>query len=61
VRQQADRQFGLEARVLAAPEARDIITAGRGNHFDPDAADAFLQGFDAFAGIASSYLDAPTP
>jgi len=25
VRQQADRQFGLEARVLAAPEARDAM------------------------------------
>ena len=55
----------ISPRVYKPPmpleEARDIITAGRGNHFDPDAADAFLQGFDAFAGIASSYLDAPTP
>ncbi len=55
----------ISPRVYKPPmplsEARDMILAGRGIHFDPDAADAFLQGFDAFAGIASSQLDDPTP
>jgi putative two-component system response regulator len=40
-------------------EARDIIAAGRGSHFDPDMADAFLHSFDAFADIAIRHLDSP--
>lgn len=38
-------------------EARDIITAGRGKHFDPDIVAAFLAGFDDFVAIAESYRD----
>jgi putative two-component system response regulator len=37
--------------------ARDIIVAGRGQHFDPDMVDAFLVCFDAFSDIADSYSD----
>ncbi|MDP1605290.1 MAG: two-component system response regulator [Rhodocyclaceae bacterium] len=38
-------------------EARDIIAAGRGTHFDPDVADVFLAGFDAFVAIAKRHAD----
>lgn len=51
----------ISARVykpaLPYAEARDIITAGRGRHFDPDIVDAFLQGFDDFVAIAERYKD----
>lgn len=36
-------------------EAQEIIVEGRGNHFDPDVADAFLSHFDDFAEIARKY------
>jgi putative two-component system response regulator len=53
----------ISPRVYKPPmplsEARDIIAAGRGNHFDPDAADVFLHGFDDFAGIARRHVDSP--
>jgi len=38
-------------------KARDIITAGRGAHFDPDLVDAFLAHFDRFVAIAERYRD----
>jgi len=38
-------------------EAREIIVAGRGKHFDPDVTDAFLGGFDEFVAIAERYRD----
>jgi putative two-component system response regulator len=38
-------------------EARDILTAGRGKHFDPDIADVFLENFDDFVAIAESHRD----
>jgi putative two-component system response regulator len=51
----------ISRRVYKEPmsfeEARDIIAAGRGQHFDPDIADAFLAGFDAFATIANNHRD----
>jgi putative two-component system response regulator len=40
------------------PEARDIIMAGRGSHFDPDVADAFASIFEEFRTIAKHYADA---
>ena len=45
---------------LAIPfkEARDIIAAERGKHFDPELVDAFLEGFDDFVAIAKQHLDA---
>jgi putative two-component system response regulator len=53
----------ISPRVYKPPmplsEARDIIAAGRGSHFDPDMADAFLHSFDAFADIAIRHLDSP--
>jgi len=52
----------ISPRVYKQPmsfdEARAIIAAGRGSHFDPDVADAFLAGFDEFAAIARRYRDA---
>ena len=39
-------------------QARDIIAAGRGKHFDPDMTDAFLAGFSDFTAIAERYRDA---
>jgi putative two-component system response regulator len=45
-------------KPLPFDEARDIIAAGRGTHFDPDVTDAFLAGFDAFVTIAERHADA---
>jgi putative two-component system response regulator len=50
--------------AMAYEEARNIIAAGRGKHFDPDIVDAFLFAFDDFVTIARHYADAsalPTP
>ncbi len=38
-------------------QARDMLAAERGKHFDPDMVDAFLDGFDDFVAIATQYLD----
>ncbi|WP_018606679.1 response regulator [Uliginosibacterium gangwonense] len=38
-------------------EARAIMAAGRGAHFDPDIIDAFLVGFDDFVATAERHLD----
>ena len=43
---------------MSYAEARDIIAAGRGQHFDPDVTDAFLGNFDRFVAIAECYVDA---
>jgi putative two-component system response regulator len=52
----------ISARVYKPPmsfdEARDIIAAGRGSHFDPDITDAFLAGFPEFKAIALRHGDA---
>jgi putative two-component system response regulator len=42
---------------MSYDEARAIIAAGHGTHFDPDVADAFLAGFADFVAIAESYRD----
>ena len=51
----------ISRRVYKAPmtfdEARVIIAAGHGTHFDPDVADAFLADYDVFCGIAAAYAD----
>ncbi|MBK8273329.1 MAG: two-component system response regulator [Sphingomonadales bacterium] len=44
--------------AMPCAQARDIIVAGRGKHFDPDMTDAFLAGFDDFVAIAGRYSDA---
>lgn len=46
--------------AFAPAEARAIIAAGRGTHFDPDIADAFLAHYDAFCAIAHRYADPET-
>jgi putative two-component system response regulator len=46
---------------MTMQQAHDIMAAGRGKHFDPDVADAFLAGFDAFVAIARRHLDAASP
>ena len=38
-------------------DAQAIIFDGRGKHFDPDVADAFLDGFDDFMAIAEHYRE----
>jgi putative two-component system response regulator len=52
----------ISPRVYKAPmsydQARDIIVAERGKHFDPDVADVFLAGFDNFVAVAERYRDA---
>ena len=40
-------------------DAVDIIRQGRGQHFDPDIADAFLALQDTFTNIANRFADAP--
>ena len=42
---------------MSYDEARVIIVAGHGTHFDPDVTDAFLAGFADFVAIAESYRD----
>jgi putative two-component system response regulator len=44
--------------AMSFAEAREIIAAGRGKHFDPDVCDAFLGGFDEFVVIAERYQEA---
>ena len=39
-------------------EARAIIVAERGSHFDPDITDTFVAIFDEFTAIADRYRDA---
>jgi putative two-component system response regulator len=41
--------------LMSIDEAREIITAGRGIHFDPDVTDAFLEVVDEFATVANRY------
>ncbi len=52
----------ISPRVYKPPmsfdQARTIIAAGRANHFDPDATDAFIAGFDDFVLIAEQYREA---
>jgi putative two-component system response regulator len=54
----------ISPRVYKTPmpydEARNIIAAGRGRHFDPDMVDAFLAHFGTFCAIADRHLD-PAP
>ena len=48
--------------AISFAEARNLIAAERGTHFDPDMTDAFLSGYDGFVAIARRYLDAdPLP
>jgi putative two-component system response regulator len=51
----------ISARVYKAampPEqARDIIAAGRGKHFDPEVTDAFLAAYGDFVDIARRYSE----
>jgi putative two-component system response regulator len=53
----------ISPRVYKGPmsfeQAREIIVAGRGNHFDPDITDAFLDGFLEFTAIARGHQDTP--
>ncbi|WP_040570997.1 response regulator [Methyloversatilis thermotolerans] len=43
--------------ALPMEQAKSIICAGRGSHFDPDVVDAFLMRADNFAEIAARYAD----
>ena len=51
----------ISPRVYKRPvplhEARNIIVADRGRHFDPDIVDAFLDQFDEFKAIADRHRD----
>jgi putative two-component system response regulator len=42
---------------MSFADAREIIVAGRGQHFDPDAVDAFVAEFSEFIAIAERYRD----
>ncbi len=53
------RRVYKDALPFAA--AREVIAAGRGQHFDPDIVDAFLAGFEEFTAIARRLGDAPEP
>jgi putative two-component system response regulator len=45
-------------KAMTYEEARNIIVAGRGKHFDPDMVDAFLASFGKWCAIADRYSDA---
>lgn len=45
---------------LSHEQARSIIVAGRGKHFDPAMVDAFIRAEDQFRQIARNYLDEVT-
>lgn len=51
----------ITRRVYKPPmpyaQARDLIAAERGRHFDPDMAESFLARFDEFCAIAERYSD----
>ena len=47
----------MSRKIEALYVTPEVIAAGRGKHFDPDIADAFLQGFDTFVAIARRYQD----
>lgn len=51
----------ISRRVYKAPmpheKAVEIIKEGKGTHFDPDMADAFLELADEFKRIAATYID----
>ncbi|RYU58560.1 two-component system response regulator [Methylolobus aquaticus] len=42
-------------RAFPLDQARVMIAAQRGRHFDPDVTDAFIEGFDAFAEIVQRH------
>jgi putative two-component system response regulator len=44
-------------KKMSYEQAREIIQAGRGIHFDPDVVDAFIEGFDHFVVIAERHRD----
>lgn len=41
-------------RIWSLEEAKDLIEAGRGTHFDPDVVDAFCESFELFSEVAES-------
>ena len=43
--------------AMSYEDARNIIVADRGQHFDPDVADAFMTDFGDFVAIAESYRE----
>ena len=43
--------------AMSCAQAREIIAAGRGQHFDPDMVDVFLANFDSYCEIARRYHD----
>lgn len=53
----------VSPRVYKPPmpleQARELISNGRGTHFDPDLTDTFLGHFEAFAAIARTHADPP--
>jgi putative two-component system response regulator len=46
--------------AMSYTQARDVIAAGRGKHFDPDMVDAFLKNFTSFVAIADASFDVDT-
>ena len=42
---------------MSYKQAKEIIVAERGRHFDPDVADAFLHSFDEFVTVAEKYRE----
>ena len=47
--------------ALSYAQAREVIAAGRGRHFDPDMTDAFLAGYEDFVAMAESHRDTGAP
>lgn len=47
--------------AMTVAQARQLVEAGRGQHFDPDVVDAFLAHFGEFLAIAERYRDPAEP
>ena len=46
-------------QAMSRDEARELMVAQRGRHFDPDMLDAFVDGFEQFCEIARQHPDPP--
>jgi response regulator RpfG family c-di-GMP phosphodiesterase len=44
---------------MSFAQAHEIISSGRGEHFDPDVTEAFLESFDDLVAIAQQFEDEP--
>jgi putative two-component system response regulator len=44
-------------KPIPMPQVREMMAAERGQHFDPDLLDSFIEGFETFCDIARQHPD----